>query len=215
MAGSKYTRQQVDQAVMLSEAGRTTSQIANELGVPYRTVYAWIVEDRLPTFDSDNYDEPVARATPIEPPPFTNDDEPQRAHDMPPQRPADGRSAPPPPPSAVDALDYGQVRQYIAGMYRLAGNVVSPHDPILPGVVDAHADAAADAWVAWIRSEPRVEAFLQKMMVGTPAGQLIYVHVSMGVGYFFARAAAADLQQRLDNDADGTAANDAASVSTA
>ncbi len=147
--------------------------------------------------DGDGTQRPPLRAVTVTPPGTADsDDGPVREADSAPRRPAEGTVF---VPAADDGstLNYGDVQQYISGIYRMGAKLSG--DEILMDVVNVHADEAAAAWADWIQSEPKVAAFLQKMMVGTPAGKLVYVHVSMGVGYAFARAAVADIRRRAES----------------
>lgn len=208
---ARRSPEDVKRALNLADQGKEVSEIARELDIPYATIYDWVKRSRDKAEDSVR---PLhVRAVPMTPP--TEDTGSERQAEMPPTRPAEGRVTPFPTTTEEQPLNYKEIEGYISGIYRMSVKIVAPNDFIAQEVVNTHADEAAAAWAEWIKSEPKVAAFLQKMMVGTPAGKLIYVHVSMGVGYFFARAAAEDLQRRLSDDDAGAAADDAPAASAA
>jgi len=201
------------EARKLRSEGWTQARIAERFGVSPRTVRTWLAPQAT--------DEQVAQAlhaVPLEPPIDISGgpDSGYRDADVPPTRPVDGTVFVP-PTEGGDVLNYKDLEEYIAGAYRMGAKLSG--DMILIDVVNVHANEAARAWAEWIRSEPKVAAWLQRMMIGTPAGKLIYIHVSMGVGYVFAKSAAAELQRRraADESADATAdvAFDGAAASAA
>lgn len=98
------------------------------------------------------------------------------------------------PPSG---LDYSSVAGHIEGAYKLAGFALADSDPVLSAVVIEHAGSAGQAWTKWIESEPRVAALLERMMIGTPLGEVIAVHVGIGFAYFLARGAHARAREEL------------------
>ena len=61
---------------------------------------------------------------------------------------------------------------------------------MLAEVIQAHAAPAGQAWAHWIESEPKVAALIQRMMIGTPLGEVIGVHVGIVFSYTLARSAA-------------------------
>ena len=137
-----------------------------------------------------------------------------RADERPPQAPVGAPQAPQPV-----VIDYGGIAEKIGGMYSMAGTfLVADADPLLAEAIVAHAEVAGQAWAAWIQSEPRVAAWLQKMMVGTPLGEVIFVHVGIVFSYTLARSAAkavaADVAAARANG-DAGAAPEAAQPGTA
>jgi hypothetical protein len=108
-----------------------------------------------------------------------------------------GESEPRPPEGAPQAkptyvgIDYGQVSGYIEGVYKLTGEMaIQPYDPLLAECITAHAESAGKAWAKWIESEPKVAALLQRLMVGTPMGEVIGVHFAIVFAYIMGRQAA-------------------------
>jgi hypothetical protein len=102
-----------------------------------------------------------------------------------PHRPAGGTVVGPP-------LDYSALAGYIEGAYKLGGHTLGVKDPVLGSAIEANAQAAGAAWAKWVRSEPKVAALLQRMMIGTPMGEVIGVHLSIAFAYFLARGAVRD-----------------------
>ena len=90
---------------------------------------------------------------------------------------------------------------------------VRPADPLLADVIDEHAAQAGAAWAHWIESEPKVAALLQRLMIGTPLGEVIGVHVAIVFTYTVARAAYRDAaRERTEGEA---AAGDGAAEAAA
>lgn len=109
-----------------------------------------------------------------------------RVTETPPSKPA-GASVRKPEQAAV--VDMSTVAGYIEGAYTLAAHTIEGTDPALAAAVAGHAKQAGDAWAKWIESEPKVKALLERMMVGTPLGEVIGVHVGIGFAYFMSRSA--------------------------
>lgn len=87
-------------------------------------------------------------------------------------------------------VDYTQLSKWIEGAYRDGSKMAFGENHQLTVVVNRHAAAAGKAWSRYIESNPRLAAWLERMMVGTPAGEVIAVHVAIGFGYYFARDSA-------------------------
>ena len=105
-------------------------------------------------------------------------------------------STPTPPSDALYVqpvrIDYSKVQGYIEGAYKLAAEyAIKDSDPILADCIYTHAEQAGEAWAKWIESEPRVAALIQRLMIGTPLGEVIGVHVTIVFAYVLARSAAA------------------------
>lgn len=112
-----------------------------------------------------------------------------RESELPPQPPPGARIETPPRPSAPDELDFSAISSYIEGAYKLGAHAVRDSDALLADSIEAHAAPAGQAWAKWVESEPKVAALLRRMMVGTPMGEVIAVHVGIGFSYFLARSA--------------------------
>lgn len=112
-------------------------------------------------------------------------------------------------PQAAVPLNYRDVAGYIEGAYKLAAQfAIGENDPMLAGIIYDNAPAAGLAWSHWIESEPKVAALLQRMMIGTPLGEVIGVHVAIVFAYVLARSAA----KRVAADAAGNGSGQAAQV---
>lgn len=191
MAYTEADRQRVRE---LKAEGLSNRAVADKLMIGRRTVDKWVAEDSAAAGDQP----PPAPAAEREgaaggsgaaagPAP-----RPGRKHEQPPRKPPGGKVAQ--PPAGPPALDYSAVGGYIEGAYKLGAKVaVERGDRILGDVIDEHASAAARAWVRWIQSEPRVEEMLRKLLVGTPVGEVIAIHVSIVFSYTLARTAAEQL----------------------
>lgn len=109
-----------------------------------------------------------------------------------------GEDAPMAPPGAPQApqpvrIDYASVAGYVEGAYKLTAQMaIRPADPVLADVIEEHAAQAGLAWAHWIESEPKVAALLQRLMIGTPLGEVIGVHVAIVFTYTVARSAYRD-----------------------
>lgn len=172
-------------AKVLREEGLSLREISKRLGgIPSGTISNWLK------------DEPP----PPEPPPLEDHPPPApptREHEQAPRRPAGARIG------EVAELDYAKIGEYITGVYKLAGQTVRANDEALANAIDGHAEVAGDAWQKWIRSEPKVAAVLQRMMIGTPLGEVIGVHVSIVFAYVLARGALRDLERDRARAANG------------
>lgn len=119
-----------------------------------------------------------------------------REHDVPPARPDGGRVESPPV-----SLNYAALREHIEAGYTMVGAFLENSDPPLGMAVKGNAKKAGEAWAAWIQSEPKVAALLEKMMIATPLGEVIGVHISIGIGYYIGRRAYADAMEQRAADA--------------
>lgn len=120
-------------------------------------------------------------------PPPTDDAEALFRDQEPPAAPDGARIAEPPV-----QIDYASVAGYISGAYSMAARFAVP-DPLLAQVIEDHAEQAGQAWAHYIQSEPRVAALVQRMMIGTPLGEVIGVHVGIVFSYTLARTAARNI----------------------
>lgn len=98
-------------------------------------------------------------------------------------------SDPEPVPADTQAIDinYSQLESWITKGYEMAAASLEGSDPPLAKVIRQNAAKAGAAWANYIRLNPRIAAFLQRMMVATPLGEVIAIHLGIGLGYFFAR----------------------------
>lgn len=181
----KWTDTDKAVALGLKDEGKSYTDIERLTGVPRSTVSMWVIERR----DAQDAEQREQAAT-VTPPPSADDAPPDfeyRAADRRPSPTADAKQAPPPD------LDYRELQDYISGFYKLAANITMQSDAALGEAIVTHADAAGEAWAEWVKSEPKVAAMLQRLMIGTPLGKVIGVHVSIVIGYVFARQAQANI----------------------
>lgn len=173
-----------ERARVMHEEGLSVKQTSERLGVPASTVHSWFkrLEVAAPEPAAGGDDERVLSSSAVPPAPAP----PTREKEHAPRRPPGGKV------QQVD-LDYAQVQEMIEGAYLLAGQTVSANDPALAMAINEHAAKAGLAWSHWIRSEPKVAALLQRLMIGTPLGEVIGVHVSIVFAYVLARGAQAEL----------------------
>ncbi len=130
-------------------------------------------------------------------------------------RDAEAETAPLAPEGALQAprpvvIDYATVAGYVEGAYKLTAQMaVRPADPLLADVIDEHAAQAGIAWAHWIESEPKVAALLQRLMIGTPLGEVIGVHVAIIFSYTVARSAYRAAAERAASAGEAVAADGA------
>lgn len=188
---------------LLERHGLTKDELADRIGVAAKTVHNKALDKDVPDVWLERLESRAARG----PDPLEDDvtlDGAGRAEELPPRPPLGARVVEPPPVESV--VDFSGLAEYVASAYRLSAEYVVA-DPLLADSINRHADAAGRAWAKWAESEPRVAAWLQRMMVGTPLGEVIAVHVGIGAGYFLARAAVArerapepeDVEPELDD----------------
>lgn len=83
------------------------------------------------------------------------------------------------------------VEGYISQIYSGAAYLAKQRgDDIAADTINRYSPEFAQAWVNYIESDPRIMAYLEKLMIGTPLGNLIGVHVIAVGSYTFARVAA-------------------------
>ena len=128
-------------------------------------------------------------------PPPTDDAEELFRDQAPPSPPDDARYATP----ATTKIDYASVAGHIEGAYKLAAHfAIAQADPLLANIIEEHAQQAGQAWAHYIQSEPRVAALVERMMIGTPLGEVIGVHVGIVFSYTVARASARSIAAQYD-----------------
>jgi hypothetical protein len=84
----------------------------------------------------------------------------------------------------------GYIQQIYGGAAYIAEN---RGDALAADVIRRYSPELSEAWIDYIRSDPRLLEYLEKMMIGTPIGNLIGVHVIAIGSYVFARAAAGQI----------------------
>lgn len=106
------------------------------------------------------------------------------------------------------------VRGYIELFYSGAAQYAKQRgDDIAADTITRYTPEFSEAWINYIESDPRIMAYLEKLMVGTPLGNLIGVHAIAIGSYVFARVAAREIAQAIA--AEGANANGSPNASTA
>lgn len=182
----------------IGQAGMSVDDLADRLGMRPNAVNLHIDRALPPRWEKILTGEIApgpAKAKPKpepEPIPVNEGDIPEgREHDVPPSRPEGGRVETPPV-----ALNYAALREHIEAGYTMVGAFVANSDPPLGEAIRGNAKKAGEAWAAWIQSEPKIAALLEKMMIATPLGEVIGVHISIGIGYYIGRRAYADAMEQ-------------------
>jgi hypothetical protein len=200
---SPWSEEHRERARVLLEEGLSLHATAQRIGVPLSTVRSWAKRGNWiaapPPQEGSPPDTEVGA-------PLTPPDDPERiGAPASPRRPPGGKIQP------VE-LDYGSLQEYIEGAYKLAGQTVRTNDPYLGDAIDEHAHKAGVAWCKWVRSEPKVAALLQRLMIGTPLGEVIGVHVSIVFAYVLARGAAREFARAQAAAESGNGAGAASSA---
>lgn len=108
------------------------------------------------------------------------------------------------------------VEDYIGKIYSGAAYIARDkfNDELASDVIIQYSPEFAEAWIEYIKSDPRIMAYLEKMLVGTPLGNLIGVHVIAIGSYTIARIVARDISRSFAESvtgehgtADGSTAN--------
>jgi len=95
-------------------------------------------------------------------------------------------------------IKLGTVDKYIRDIYGGAAWICdSRGDDIAADVIRRYTPEFSEAWIEYIKSDPRIMEWLERLMVGTPLGNLIGVHVVAVGSYVFARAAARQIAESL------------------
>lgn len=196
--GSPYTDAHRAEARRLKrEEGLSNRKIGDKLGIGRRTIDGWLTDEPAAGEQPPPAEQVVARAEDVggpsgHPTAGVPPTEPPRRSARTPRKPEGGRVQA--PPAGPAQLDFKAIQTYIEGAYKLGGKVAFERgDTLLAAVIDEHATPAARAWVRYIESEPKVAELLRKLMVGTPAGEVIAIHVSIVFSYVLARTAAEQL----------------------
>jgi hypothetical protein len=107
------------------------------------------------------------------------------------------------------------VEGYIKMVYGGAATIAkSRGDEIAADTINRYSDQFSEAWIEYIKSNPQFMEYLEKLMIGTPLGNLIGVHVIAVGSYVFARAAAREIgaafaaEAANDNGASGNPSPD-------
>lgn len=93
------------------------------------------------------------------------------------------------------------VEGYIAQIYGGAAYIAENRgDELAADVIRRYTPEFSEAWIEYIKSDPRLLEYLEKMMIGTPIGNLVGVHAIAIGSYVFARAAARQVATAYAND---------------
>lgn len=189
------TEQEVRRVWALKDEGLSQRKIADALGWGHTQKVRNILRGDRPDSDPGAPREPPSQ----QPPELDGDDPGGRAAERQPSRP------PGAPVHVPATVDYGKVASYIEGLYVMGAKGVERANPVACTVITNHAKPAGKAWADWIRSEPSVAAWIERLMIGTPLGEVIGVHFSMVVAYVFAQRLAADAAAAAAAGGDGSA----------
>lgn len=186
MAG--LTKDQLAELVGL----KTTSMITKKMDVemPKRWARLLDVTSDSPAVDSDSSD---ARA---HIPPTEDDVDWEslgRGSENDPERPEGAETVVGPQRIRLTTIE-GYIQQIYGGAEYIAR---SRGDDIAADVIHRYTPEFAQAWVDYIQSDPRLLEYLERMMIGTPLGNLIGVHVIAIGSYAFARATARSITERF------------------
>lgn len=177
-----------ERALLLKQEGHSNTKIADLLGVGRRTIDNWLAQE------GGSSPAPGGGGLPDGETPQVDGEPTTRRAEKRPTPPSGARVVPTSAPEGAAQLDYRAIQGYVEGAYKIAAKVSRERgDKVLADVIDEHASPAARAWARWVESEPRVAELLRKLLVGTPAGEVIAVHVSIVFSYTLARGAAARL----------------------
>lgn len=196
---SPYPPEVRERVVAMRQEGHSWSVISEATGVPRGTVRMWVRQHEERTgrpIPPAQEQRPRPRPAPAPPAGEEGRERQVRAEERPPQAPGDAPRLPPPPAPLGDPsqIDLSQVRGYVKMAYDMAGKAAGAlGDPVAENVIAEHSDAAATAWEHYIASNPAAQEFFQRMLVGTPLGEVIFVHVSLVFSYTLARATAREL----------------------
>lgn len=177
----------------LSQTGLTTFQLAEILGHKTTSMVTKKLDVDMPKRWERMLDlEDSSSAVGTEP------DSEARSHNEPPSefRQSEENNDPRMPDDGVEVVGPSRIRLdtiegYITQIYGGAAALcTSRGDHLAAEVINNYSPQFAEAWVDYIRSDPRIMEFLERMMIGTPLGNLIGVHAIAVGSYTFARVAA-------------------------
>lgn len=198
----------------LQQSGLTTFQLAETLGhqttasvtkkldaeMPKRWARLLDLEDESSAVLSDS--EPDARA-------HTTSEEKFRANDSDSTMPEDGVHVIGPQRIRLDTIE-----GYITQIYGGAAAICRGRGDVLASdVIEQYSPQFSEAWVDYIRSDPKIMEMLERLMIGTPLGNLIGVHVLAVGSYTFARIAANQVARAYAEAEGFTAGNETATDS--
>lgn len=127
-----------------------------------------------------------------------------RDSDSAPNKPTDGETVVGP-----QRIKLATVEGYIQQIYGGAAYIATQRgDELAADVITRYSPEFSEAWVDYIKSDPRILEYLEKLMIGTPLGNLIGVHVIATGSYVFARVAARQVAAAYAADLNGNGAGD-------
>lgn len=106
----------------------------------------------------------------------------------------------------------GYIEQIYGGAAYIAG---SRGDDIAADTITRYTPEFSEAWINYIESDPRIMEYLEKLMIGTPLGNLIGVHVIAAGSYVFARAAAREIARAYATEQEHASVNGSGDASAA
>lgn len=196
----------------LEVSGLTKDELAEVLSLKSASMITRKMDVEMPKRWARLLDERDGTTTAVDDP--VSDDE-ARAH-IPPLEDAlegdafranDGDPRKPEPKDIVGpgAIKLTTVQGYIEAIYGGAAQIAqSRGDGLAADVIRRYSPEFSEAWITYIQSDPRIMKYLEKMMIGTPLGNLIGVHAIAIGSYVFARAAARQLAAQFAHDASDT-----------
>lgn len=186
----------------LSVSGLSPDELAEILGLKTTSMITKKMEVEMPKRWAKLLDERDSVSTAVG---ADSTDSERLAHERPPT-PEDGErdweklfrenEAPTPPEDyetvvgpqqiKLSTID-GYIRQIYGGAAYLARN---RGDEVAADVIERYTPEFSEAWIDYIKANPQLLGYLEKLMIGTPMGNLIGIHVIAIGSYGFARAAA-------------------------
>jgi hypothetical protein len=93
------------------------------------------------------------------------------------------------------------IKGYVEMVYGGAETIARQRgDLIAAETIHRYTPEYSEAWIDYIRSDPRVVKWLETLMIGTPLGNLIGIHaISIGA-YVLARATAKEIASQIANE---------------
>lgn len=192
MVTRDYLQQSGMSTVELSEilGHKTTSSITKKMDVEMPKRWVRLLDERdgaTPAVGGDSESNARAHTTP----PILEDGETDWEREFRTEQDA---------PTMPDGLDpvigpqkikLSTIEGYIQQIYGGAAYIAENRgDELAADVIRRYTPEFSEAWVDYIRSDPRLLAYLEKMMIGTPLGNLIGVHAIAIGSYTFAKIAA-------------------------
>lgn len=191
-----YLQQSGMSSVELSEilGHKTTSSITKKMDVEMPKRWVRLLDERDGATSAVGTNSNDGARTHIDSPPIGENGETDweqefRTEQDAPRIPGDTE-----PVVGPQRIKLSTVEGYIQQIYGGAAYIAeSRGDELAADVIRRYSPEFSEAWIDYIRSDPRLLEYLEKMMIGTPIGNLIGVHVIAIGSYAFARAAAGQI----------------------